>query len=384
MSNHRKKLLFFLPNNIMKGSGGERCLYYYLKFLPVDIFEAIVIQTDYADFPRLKLDELDPIKSIKFVTLHDYFNKFSFMADSVLMSAILSFLINPILSFIFKRKYRRILKFADFADIIYLFVNDNFRLFKNSEARIIGSNHGSFKKPIGIFKKIQILLVRTKLIQKRIDGYHIFPGTFPDNELLGRPFDFVLPPLGIDTSTFVPSESSSQKIRFLYVGRLENFKGIPFLIQLWKRIGDNKTFEFVIVGNGSLLSLVKNCGFENVILHEDVSINELATIYANSDVFLFPTKSEAYPQVIMEALSSGLYVMTSDVIKGTFDNFEKIGHLLYLPENIESYCKEIFKITRKIDKIRLRKWEIHDIVKQEYDIKNTIKRFYEVLTSMIS
>ncbi len=143
---------------------------------------------------------------------------------------------------------------------------------------------------------------------------------FEDNTI------FAIPP-GIDTAKFdkkfknktywhqhkIPKHA---KI-LLYVGRISIEKNIPFLIDLFSDIQNDPSFEskdihLVLVGSGRLTREIEKRNIPNLHLLGHKSGFELSTIYASSDIFIFPSTTDTLGQVVIEAMASGLAVITSD------------------------------------------------------------------------
>ena len=105
-------------------------------------------------------------------------------------------------------------------------------------------------------------------------------------------------------------------VKVLYVGRVSVEKNLPMLAGVWKdasrrfkELGLNA--QLVVVGDGPYrptmereLNSVKFLGFR----HGD----ELSSIYASADMFVFPSITDTLGQVVMESQASGLPVLVTD------------------------------------------------------------------------
>lgn len=132
-------------------------------------------------------------------------------------------------------------------------------------------------------------------------------------------------PMGCNTSYFTPSNRSenyfSQGTRkvVLFVGRLAEKKGVPYLIQAMQSVDA----LLVIAGSGPL---EKQCRELTASLHLEDKITflgpkphtELRNIYASADIFAAPSITakngdvEGFGLVILEAMASGLPVIASN------------------------------------------------------------------------
>jgi glycosyltransferase involved in cell wall biosynthesis len=93
----------------------------------------------------------------------------------------------------------------------------------------------------------------------------------------------------------------------LYVGRVSREKNLPDFLDL-----DVEGTKYV-VGEGPLLATLQHRYRElsrsgQVRFFSEKQGNDLAQLYAEADVFVFPSKTETFGNVILEALASGVPV----------------------------------------------------------------------------
>jgi spore coat protein SA len=130
--------------------------------------------------------------------------------------------------------------------------------------------------------------------------------------------------LGVDTGRFIPSAhvKSTAYFTLLFAGRLIPRKGVPVLLKAVKLARDrvSKPMKVLITGgsphsgySSRLRSLSRRLGVDARFLGT-VPHRSIHRIYRQADVFICPSqKHEAFGLVNVEALSSGLPVIASDL-----------------------------------------------------------------------
>lgn len=153
--------------------------------------------------------------------------------------------------------------------------------------------------------------------ETQLAQYHIVASSFSKKAVLKGGIDekniFVVP-YGVEGVKFNKAKRNrtDDVLRFLFVGEVNQRKGIQEILKVAKKISNPK-IEFHIVGYGSELHRELYTPYKSyVTFHGPLFADELENIYANSDVFLFPVMGEGFGLVVLEALSSGLPVICSE------------------------------------------------------------------------
>lgn len=110
----------------------------------------------------------------------------------------------------------------------------------------------------------------------------------------------------IDTGFFYPipkNETITKTV--VYIGRLEKGKGLPELIDLSKKIENTEEFRLIIASNNDEnVVFFENLKNTEVIIGLDVdNINQQA--YSKADIVYYPSHSESFGLVTVEALACG-------------------------------------------------------------------------------
>lgn len=109
---------------------------------------------------------------------------------------------------------------------------------------------------------------------------------------------------------------SSQRLKVLYVGRINIEKNIPFLVDVWQRFCDSHPeikADLVMVGEGRYRKWADKLRPHHAYFLGPVVDETLSQVYASSDLFVFPSITDTLGQVIMEAQASGLGCLVSDI-----------------------------------------------------------------------
>jgi phosphatidylinositol alpha 1,6-mannosyltransferase len=114
---------------------------------------------------------------------------------------------------------------------------------------------------------------------------------------------------GVDTNLFTPEKRTRTggPVTLGYVGRLSVEKNIHFLTELESELlaSGITNFRFLIVGDGiereRLQSSLRHAEFTSILRGED-----LARAYADMDVFIFPSHTDTFGNVVLEALASAV------------------------------------------------------------------------------
>ncbi len=174
---------------------------------------------------------------------------------------------------------------------------------------------------------------------------------------------------GVDTQLFNPARRNrvNNVFRIGYVGRLSAEKNVRFLTTLASALREScrTRFEFVIVGEGSeerrLRAQLPDACLTGVLRGE-----ALAQAYADMDLFVFPSETDTFGNVILEALASGVPAVVTN--QGGPKFLVETGVTGYVAANQTEFIDAVDKLlTQPSLHAQMRRASIDYALKQSWD-----------------
>jgi glycosyltransferase involved in cell wall biosynthesis len=126
---------------------------------------------------------------------------------------------------------------------------------------------------------------------------------------------------GVDSARFSPARRDDDlrarllggaELLVLYVGRLSHEKRVDVLVEAAGLLQSEPTeLRFVVAGDGPARVALEDAAPENTTFVGELRGDELAGLYASADVFCFPSTTDTFGQVILEAAASGLSIVAA-------------------------------------------------------------------------
>lgn len=195
-------------------------------------------------------------------------------------------------------------------------------------------------------------------------------------------------PNGVD-NTYYCKENHLQEqgvYRILFASRLIERKGLQFIIPKLRLIEQEaeKPVKLIVVGDGPyrtcLEELAVKYGVRDLIQFEgQKNKSELPFYYQNADVFILPSKKEGMPNVVLEAMASGLPILMTPC-EGSKELVQDNGKILTI-EDFPSVLAELCNDSEKRIKMGKRSEEI---IKQKYTWNYVIDKYLDVFSRILS
>jgi len=115
-----------------------------------------------------------------------------------------------------------------------------------------------------------------------------------------------------DTALRRQWNAEPEDIVLLYVGRIAAEKNLQLVLRTYEHLrAQDKRVKLVLVGNGPALQNIRE-RHPDVICAGVRREDELSAYYASGDIFLFPSLTDTFGNVVTEALASGLGLVAFD------------------------------------------------------------------------
>ncbi|MEJ2252579.1 MAG: glycosyltransferase, partial [Candidatus Lokiarchaeota archaeon] len=204
---------------------------------------------------------------------------------------------------------------------------------------------------------------------------------------------------GIDSKKYItlPSRKifrnkynfSEDDIIILYLGRLNEIKGLNYLIQAFSMLEENKKLKLVLIGpDDNYLSYLKSLIVKYNLNNQVNIINglygqEKLEAYSGADIFCLPSIYDCCPNSMLEALAAGLPVVTTTSNNLCYILDNSCGDVIE-PKSPVEIKQSILRIVDDLDTIRRSANKHKYEVMQSFNWDNIVdvleNYYYESLT----
>jgi glycosyltransferase involved in cell wall biosynthesis len=169
---------------------------------------------------------------------------------------------------------------------------------------------------------------------------------------------------GVDTEEFSPARRTvaNKTFRIGFVGRLRAEKNVRMLADLEKKLlAAGKTdFRFLIVGEGNEREFLEK-NLQRADFTGFLDGERLAEAYANMDVFVFPSESDTFGNVIQEANASGVPTIVTN--QGGPKFIVRHNETGFVAENLNDFVKFSLLLMNDAEKLAAMKSAAREFAK---------------------
>ncbi len=157
---------------------------------------------------------------------------------------------------------------------------------------------------------------------------------------------------GVDTEIFSPARRTANDgvFRFGFVGRLRAEKNVRMLADLEKALikAGKTNFKFLIIGEGNERDFLQK-NLRQVEFTGFLDGAKLSEAYANMDVFVFPSETDAFGNVIQEANASGVPAIVTN--QGGPKFIVRHNETGFIAKNFDDFIKFSLELMNNPDKL---------------------------------
>jgi glycosyltransferase involved in cell wall biosynthesis len=154
--------------------------------------------------------------------------------------------------------------------------------------------------------------------ETKMASHYLTASTFTRNSLVehGTPHSSItVIPYGVDLEKFHPAPEvaatkGDSRLHLLFVGRINQRKGIKYLLEALKLL-NTKQVRLTVCGRVVDDLEIFRPFSSQVEVRPSVSTSDLVAAYQTADLFVFPSVAEGFGQVLLEALSCGLPILST-------------------------------------------------------------------------
>jgi glycosyltransferase involved in cell wall biosynthesis len=166
---------------------------------------------------------------------------------------------------------------------------------------------------------------------------------------------------GVDGSRFDPARRSSAlraewgasggDLVVLYVGRLAPEKNVELALAAYRAMQQaHGALRLVVVGDGPLGTTLSRA-HPDVVFRGFRTGDDLAAHYASADIFLFPSETETFGNVTLEAMASGLAVVAYDYAAARVHVENGVTGALVRPGDARGFVEAAVALTRAPERL---------------------------------
>lgn len=197
-------------------------------------------------------------------------------------------------------------------------------------------------------------------------------------------------PNGIPAQIFFPADQHpvlgpTRRARLLYVGQLIELKGVDVLLRALAQVED---VELLLVYQDATLEATFRALAADLNLGDRVqflgirSAAQLADLYRQVDLFVLPSRSEALPSVISEAMLSGLPVVAS-AVGGIPEQVGEYGRLVPT-DDVDRLATALRSTILELRANRIDHAAIHAAAVQRFGVATMVERHLQLYRGLLA
>lgn len=192
---------------------------------------------------------------------------------------------------------------------------------------------------------------------------------------------------GVDVDFFTAVEKSDkEEIQVLFVSRLIEGKGLQYVIPHMGKVNNEvgKKVHLTIVGDGPYRDTLENICIDNhmeqyVSFEGRKNKQELLPYYQGADLFILPSKSEGMPNVVLEAMATGLPILMTPC-EGSKELIQ--GNGVIAP--VDHFVDELIRMCKNMDDRITMGRNSAQVTREQFTWYNTAKTYEAILQEIVA
>lgn len=216
--------------------------------------------------------------------------------------------------------------------------------------------HTTIPFPFKLWQKPLVLTIKGEYTIEHNMWQRFYPKTIAQANVITVPSHYLKQRLELQNATVIPNALFSERFKTVQHGDRDHFNlvsvtvfhfadkvaGIPKIIEVLSKI-QNCRFTYTVVGGGQHLETVKKqASGTSLDIRFTGFLPDPRPSLAASDIFLYYSYHDNFPNVILEAMASGLPVITNNV--GAVTEIIDNGENGYIAENDEVYLEYLLNL----------------------------------------
>lgn len=175
------------------------------------------------------------------------------------------------------------------------------------------------------------------------------------------------------------NDRKEKEVVFINVARFHPIKNHELLINAWKvLLEERKNIKLILVGDGEEYEKIKKM-VDLMNLSSTIEfygkVNDVAPILGKADVFVLSSSSEAFPVSVIEAIASGLPIVSTNV--GGVSELVEDNGILVDPGNMQQLVVAMKELIDN-DSERIRMGRLSEKYSEQFDVHKIIAQYEEI------
>jgi glycosyltransferase involved in cell wall biosynthesis len=175
----------------------------------------------------------------------------------------------------------------------------------------------------------------------------------------------------------------------LAVGNIRRIKGYEFLFEVFDRIAESdKDLVLLICGNDmfhykkKLLPLLHSKDLARRVVFAEF-VDDIEQVYKASDMYVLTSLTEGFSLTTIEAMASGLPVVTTDCV-GPRDIIENgVDGLIVEKRDPDLFCKAVVNLLNDPDRSRAMGEAARKKAARDFSVRRSVQRIQDVFLSLV-